>query len=231
MSELNIHFTWLFTSTAHLIPVFTFSHPEPSPNILSSQNQNETVQGCGAYPRLFTSSLDGTIREWDTKKSICRGVVLDVGEPIISLASNSRYLYAGTKSGRLLVHDLNHHGLTWPDNDFPNTGELNNQPYRRPQEQWTNIRAVTDHYKFPPGASFTTQGGGVAHRDMVTALVANNEYVCSGCSDGSIHLWDVMTGAHEASFKHTTHRIQVRMFEMSLVVLTLLILCLSHPGS
>ena len=95
------------------------------------------------------------------------------------------------------MHDLNHHELQWPEPDFAETGQIKAQPFRIPQNQWTNMRAIREHFKFPPGSTFKSKGG-VAHRDMVTALVANDEYVCSGCSDGSIHRWNVETGEPDA---------------------------------
>lgn len=156
------------------------------------------VQG-PALPRLFSASLDGTVREWAPDgKATGRGVkprlFYDAGEAILSMACNARYLYIGTKSGRLLVRDLSWHELRWPE-DEP-------QPYRDPHEEACNDWAFREANRFGPGRVLVAPDADeAAHQEPVTACWAGETRVCSGYNDGSIHLWEVATGKYVAALR------------------------------
>lgn len=162
--------------------------------------------GGGAGNVMVTGSDDHLIKVWDRRTQSCIGGWIAHTDGLTSVVSccDGQYVLSNSKDQSMKLHDMRRMNKCSELSHYTPTHQPLDYRYRRRHHQ-PRGRLSTDH-------SLVTYTGHTVMQTLIRCGVSpstvNRRYVYSGSSDGSIHLWDAVSGESVAVLEG--HRAIVR---------------------
>jgi WD40 repeat protein len=167
------------------------------------EGHHADVRGVAITPaatRVFSGSLDGTVRVWDIGSGQCVKV-LEHGSPVhaIALSADGSRLLSGTADGKIHRWDTN----TFEDRViYQNSGPVNclacDGDFSR--TVWGGDSGELTLWDLQSGTGRPLAGH--SRPIMAVAMTADGRYAASGAADGEIRHWDLSQAACLRTWTH-----------------------------
>ncbi|KAG8179715.1 hypothetical protein JTE90_006620 [Oedothorax gibbosus] len=154
---------------------------------------------------LLSSSLDKSVRIWDVRSPNCQGVINHCDRPVVSFDPEGLSFAVAIDSDEVRMYDMRSFDKG-PFNTFV--------PFKDSSNDWTGLKFSPDGKMIlistngPDvhlldafnGKLMTTFSSRVNNNKFIpleTSFSPDSQFVFSGSSDGTVHVWNSETGAQE----------------------------------